>query len=183
MKLFCVLFLALLGQVAAAEPQFYVLDVRHNGDAVLHASSRSVSPKAALPYVLVDSPAMECCFHTGLKPSQRKSTVKIDEDAPQLTSEEGDETYQHAGYVVRSPRGATGAMDKLAFGLEGMTSVRLKNKKTYEIVFRKGAKPVIVKHCLGVEGVNFRLYHSIADRAPYASYYFALGYDTAPDCQ
>ncbi|MGI4846288.1 MAG: hypothetical protein ACRYF7_23600 [Janthinobacterium lividum] len=182
MRLFCVLFLALVGRVAAAEPLFYVLDVRHTGDAILHASSRSVAPKAPLAYVLVDSPAMECCFHIGLKPGQRKSTAKIDEDAPRLTSEEGDETFQRSGYVVQPPRGATGAMDKLAFGVEDMTSVRVKNKRTYEIVFGKAAKSVIVKHCLGAEGVNFRLYHSIADRAPYASYYFALGYDTAPDC-
>lgn len=73
-------------------------------------------------------------------------------------------------------------MAEPAFGLEGMISVRLKNKQTYEKAFGKGAKPVIVKYCLGVVGVNFRFYHSIADQLPYASYYFALSYDIAPDC-
>jgi hypothetical protein len=64
-----------------------------------------------------------------------------------------------------------------------MRSVSAKTKRTYEIAFANGARPVIVKHCLGAEGVNFRLYHASTDRRPYASYYFALGYDTVPNCK
>ena len=183
MKLVYVLVLALAARVAAAEPHFYVLDVRHTGDAVLHSSSQNVSPTAALPYVLVDTPVMNCCFHVGLKPGQRTSSVKIDEDAPPLTSEEGEEIDQVAGYVVAAPRSTRAGVDKLAFGLDGMTSVKAKEKRTYAITFGKGTKPVIVKHCLGAEGVNFRLYRASADRTPYASYYFALGYDTTPNCE
>lgn len=183
MKPVYALALALVSHVAAAEPQFYVLDVRHTGDAVLHSSSQSVSAKAGLPYVLVDTPAVNCCFHVGVKPGQRTSSVRINEDAPPLTSEDGDEIYQVAGYVADAPRSSRPAADNLAFGLRGMTLVRVKEKQTYEVGFAKGTKPVIVKHCLGAEGVNFRLYHASTDRAPYASYYFALGYDTAPNCE
>lgn len=183
MKLVYVLVLALPARVAAAEPHFYVLDVRQTGDAVLHSSSQSVSLKASLPYVLVETSAMTCCFHVGLRPGQRMSSVKIDEDASPLTSEEGDEINQVAGYVVAAPRSARAGVDKLAFGLDGMTSAKAKEKRTYEIAFGKDTKPVIVKHCLGAEGVNFRIYHASSDRTPYASYYFALGYDTTPNCE
>jgi hypothetical protein len=74
-------------------------------------------------------------------------------------------------------------VDKLAFGIEGMSAVTARGKRTYEVAMPKNGSPVIMRHCLGVEGVNFRLYHSMADKKPYASYYFALGYDTKPDCR
>jgi hypothetical protein len=47
----------------------------------------------------------------------------------------------------------------------------------------QNGKPVIVPHCLGVEGVNFRLDRSMAGKKPYVSYYFALGYDTKHNCR
>ena len=175
--------MALAGQAAAAEPTFYVVALRHNGDAVLHASARNVSAKAGLAYISVDAPVVHCCFHAGRKPGQGTSSVKLDTNASPLTSEQGDETYQIAGYVTAPHEGARDAADKLAFGFDGMRSVSAKTKRTDEIAFANGARPVIVKHCLGAEGVNFRLYHASTDRTPYASYYFALGYDTIPDCE
>jgi hypothetical protein len=183
MKLLCAVFLALVSCGAVAEPLFYVLDVRHTGDAVIHASSKGIEPAVALPYIFVDSPGMKCCFKVGLKPGHRKPLIKVDEDAPRLSSEEGEETFQVPGYVNVLPMGARGAADTLAFGLVGMTSVAVKGKRTYEIVVRDGAPPVIVGHCLGAEGVNFRLYHRVGDAKPYATYYYALGYDTEPDCR
>ncbi len=185
MKLLCAILLSLLGQaVAAADaPLFYVVDVRHSGDAVLHVSTNSVPPKTELPYVIVDTPVMTCCFRLGAKAPGRKP-IKIDEDAPPLTSEEGEETFQFAGYVTTAPVAAQrGSADKLAFGVEGMTSVLQKGKRTYEIVVPQQPKPVIVRHCLGVEGVNFRLYRTLTDKKPYATFYYSLGYDVKPDCR
>jgi hypothetical protein len=183
MKLLCALLLAVVGHVAAAEPLFYILDVRHTGDAVLHSSSQGVSPKVALPYVLVDTPGMKCCFHVGLKPGQREPLIKIDRDAPPMSSDEGDETVQFLGYVNTPPTGTRGTLDSLAFGLAGMRSVSAKGKHAYEIALQESSKRVILRHCLGTEGINFRLYHHAADRKPYAMYYYAVGYDTKPDCR
>lgn len=161
----------------------YVVDIRHNGDAVLHVGTKDVPPKVELPFVVVDMPVMACCFRLGPKAPGRKM-IKIDEDAPPLTSEEGEETFQFAGHVT-TPSLATPhhAVDSLAFGIEGMTSMQPKGRRTYEIVLAHYAKPVIVRHCLGVEGVNFRLYHALADKKPFATYYLALGYDVKADCR
>jgi hypothetical protein len=183
---FMALAMALVSQAVAAAgtPAFYVLDLRHTGDAVLHTGTEKLSPKVELPYMVLDAPKMDCCFRTGRKPGSSKSPIKIDEDAPPLTSEEGDEIYQVPGYVTSAPTsGASPAADKLAFGIEGMAAVTARGKHTYEVAVPQSGRPVIVRHCLGVEGVNFRLYHSMADKKPYATYYFALGYDTAPDCR
>jgi hypothetical protein len=168
---------------AVAEPLFYVLDLRHTGDAVIHASGKNISPTVALPYIVVDAPGMGCCFKVGRKPGQRRPPIKIDEDAPRLSSEDGEETFQVPGYVNAAPTGARSAVDTLAFGLMGMTSVSAMGKRTYEIMVRDSTQPVVVRHCLGAEGVNFWLYHRVGDAKPYARYYYALGYDTEPDCR
>jgi hypothetical protein len=182
--LFVVLALVTQAVSAAGAPAFYVLDLRHTGDAVLHTGTEKVSPKVELSYVVLDTPKMDCCFRTGRKPGSTKSPIKIDADAPPLTSEDGDEIFQIPGYVTPSPTGsANPSTDRLAFGIEGMASVSAKGKQTYEVAMPQHGRPVIVRHCLGVEGVNFRLYRSMADKKPYATYYFALGYDTKPDCR
>jgi hypothetical protein len=186
MKAFCALCLAFLFPVAlaaAAPPRFYVVDIRHTGDAVLHVGTSSAASKLELPYVVVDTPTMSCCFRAGVKPGARRSSIKIDEDAPPLMSEEGEETFQFPGYVTAAPTAAPNGTDRLAFGIEGMTSVTPKGKRTYEIMLPQSAKPVIVRHCLGAEGVNFRLYHAMADKRPFATYYFALDYDIKADCR
>jgi len=183
MKLLCALFLALVSYCAAAEPLFYVLDVRHTGDAVMHASGKDISSTGALPYIFVDAPWMECCFRGGPKPGQRRQPINVDEAAPRLSSEESEETFQRPGYVNVAPTGARGAVDRLAFGLVGMTAVSAKGTRTYQVMLRNSTQSVVVKHCLGAEGVNFRLYHHVGDAKPYATYYYALGYDTEPDCR
>lgn len=183
MKVMLALPLSLVCQVVSAESSFYLLVLRHTGDAVLHANSQRVSQEAALPYVVVDTTAMQCCFHIGPKPGPRKSRVRFNEDTRPLVSEEGTKTFQFAGDISRAATDTGGAVDALAFGLVGMTSVAAKGKRTYEIAMRGSASPVIVRHCLGAEGVNFRLYRHAGDRKPYATYYYALGHDTEPDCQ
>lgn len=182
--LFVILALITQASSAASAPAFYVLDLRHTGDAVLHTSIAKLPPKVELPYVVLETPKMDCCFRTGRKPGSSMSPIRIDEDAPPFMSVDGDEIFQVPGYVTPSRiASANVGTDRLAFGIDGMTSVTVRGKQTYEVATAQGGGPVIVRHCLGAEGVNFRLYHSMADKKPYASYYFALGYDTKPDCR
>jgi len=42
---------------------------------------------------------------------------------------------------------------------------------------------VFVRTCYSGEGLRVRLYHRLADRKPYASYYYYLGYDVEPTCR
>lgn len=157
---------------------FYVIDIRASGDAVLHLSSTRSSSTSELPYVIVDAPRMSCCFRFGARQPGRKSPIQIDMDAPPLTSDDGEESTQHIGYSTQS----TGE-SKLAFGIEGMTAASAVGKRSYQIRREKSEKPIIVRHCLGAEGVNFRLYHTLGDKQPYASFYYALGYDVKADCR
>jgi hypothetical protein len=183
MKLFCAFFFAFFCQASQAgtTPAFYVVDVRQSDDAVLHASSKTLAPKSELSYILLDTPQPACCFHFGARKPGAKSPIKIDEDAPPLTVEDGEETFQLPGYVKRSS--ATAGKTALAFGFEGMTGAKLKAKRSYEVSVAGMAAPVIVRHCLGSEGVSFKLYHAATDKKPYATYYYALGYDVKPDCR
>jgi hypothetical protein len=168
---------------AADTPKFYVLDVRQSGAAVLHASSGHI-PNADQQYALAHTGTVGCCFRFGTKPGTRKPSIKIDEDAPLLTSSTGEETHQYPGYLTeRSGAGMRAGSDTLAFGVVGMTSVTAKEKNTYEVAFAGGIRPLFVRKCLAAEGVNFRLYHSLAEKKPFVTYYFALGYDTTPDCR
>jgi hypothetical protein len=169
--------------IAAERPMFYVLDVRHTGEAVLHANNDKI-PKTDQPYILVDTNKINCCFRFGIKPGTGKSTIKIDEDAPPLTSSKGEEIYQLPGYITATSTGAKkSGEDTLAFGLPGMRAVSVKAKGTYEVTVEGQEKPVIIRQCLGAEGVNFRLYHTLTEKKPYVTYYFALGYDTKADCK
>jgi hypothetical protein len=168
---------------AADTPRFYVLDVRHTGEAVLHANSGHI-PKTDQQYALADTGTVNCCFRFGTKPGLRKPSIRLDENAPPLTSSIGEDTYQFPGYVTAQPgTGKLAASDTLAFGVVGMASITSKGKDTYEVAFSDGSKPLFVRKCLGAEGVNFRLYQGLADKKPFVTYYFALGYDTKPDCR
>lgn len=167
----------------AGTPAFYVLDVRHTGEAVLHANTDHM-PKTDQRYVLADTGTINCCFRFGTKPGMRKPSIKIDEDAPPLTSSIGEETYQFPGYLTPQPgNGKRADSDTLAFGVVGMASLTTKGKNTYEVAFSDGSRPLFVRKCLGAEGVNFRLYHGLDEKKPFVTYYFALGYDTKPDCR
>src|SRR5207237_8789725 len=103
----------------------------------------------------------------GPRHSLRKPSIKIDEDAPALTSSIGEEAYQYPGYLVAQPGAAKrAASDTLAFGVGGMTGVTTRGKNTYEVAFSDGAKRLFVRKCLGAEGVNFRVYHDLAEKKP-----------------
>lgn len=164
---------------SAEPPVFYVVDLRHTGDAILYSTSQLPVPRSGLQYVVVDTQGARCCFHPGSRSGQRKSLLKIDEGAPALSSEEGDKIFQTIGFAnIASTAGGT---DTLAVGVSRMLSVTSRGRRTYEFA-TDSRENVIVRHCLGVEGVNFRLYRSIKAKIPYASYYFALGYSVKPDC-
>ncbi len=184
MKLKSLVFLACVSCIGLANatdtPAFYVIDLRHTGDAIMHSSSQSLAPRSALPFVVLHSPEAQCCFSPGLRPGQRQPLLKIDEDAPPLSSEEGNETFQTLGFV--SPTSVKRDKDRIAFGMESMSNVTPRGKGSYEIGTRDKGK-VFVRHCLGTEGVNFTLYHSAQGKKPYATYYFALGYPVKPDCR
>jgi hypothetical protein len=177
-SLACALWFALAN--AAELPAFYVVDMRHTGDAILHSSSQYVASRSGVPFVVLHTREAQCCFSPGRRPGQRNPHVRIDEDAPPLSSEEGDDTFQSIGFVNRALAG--GQKGQIAFGLEGMSNVRARRRGGYEIAI-KGKRKVFVRHCLGTEGVNFRLFHSLHDKKPYATYYFALGYPVKPDCR
>lgn len=185
MKFMRTLLLFLLCGIASAAdlPKFYVLDIHHTGEAVLHTNTEQI-PKTDQRYVLADTAKIDCCFRFGTKPGMGKPTIKIDDDAPPLTSSKGEEIYQFPGYLTAKPASRKrGDGDTLAFGVIGMADVAAKGKNTYEVTFSDDRKPVYVRQCLGVEGVNFRIYHTLDDKKPYVTYYFALGYDTKPDCR
>lgn len=185
MKLFSGLLLGwLTGAAIAAEPTgFYVIDLRHTGEAVLHTNLEKIG-HTDRPYVVVDIDTMDCCFRFGRAPGRRKPMLKIDEHALPLTSPAGEETYQNLGHItVASANPKHADDDTLAFGVVGMTAVSMKGKRTYEIKLSNGVKPLVVKQCMGAEGVNFRLFNTLADKKPFATYYYALGYDVTPDCR
>jgi hypothetical protein len=167
--------------VAAESHAFYVINVRHTGEALLHTDLKTI-PRTDQPYVLVNTKAAACCFRFGAKPGVRKPSVKINEDEPPFSSPLSDESYQNIGYITTAPEKGKPITDALAFGMVGMTAVSSKGKKTYEVAFSHDSKPVIVKTCMGTEGVNFRLYETLADKKPYATYYYYLGYDVERDC-
>ena len=109
--------------------------------------------------------------------------IKPQRDITSIVVADGEITLLRTVIDLNNAHLAETPPDKLAFGIEGMTSMQPKGKRTYEVVVEQYAKPVIVRQCLGAEGVNFRLYHSLADKKPFATYYFALGYDVKADCR
>ncbi len=185
MKFFCAFFaFAFACQGADATPPapaFYTVVARDNGDAILHASAKAFPGKKELALVVMGSDTLACCFYFGPKKAGVKSSLKMDEDLPLLSAEQGEETYQLAGHV----KGALAAKvaDKLAFGLEGMTNVKRRDKRSLEFSFGPGSAPLTLKHCMGTEGINFSLYRKAGDKKPFASYYHALGYPVKSDCR
>lgn len=167
---------------ATGSPDFYVVDVRRSQDAILHSVKKvGTAAGAGLPYVMLDAGKQVCCFKAGPKPGERKSPLKIDADAPPLSSEKDEDSYQLIGHVTGTPAQTSGRA-KLAFGVEGMTRAIPRGAKTYEVTTAEGGGTVVVRHCLATEGVNFSLYRSLKDKTPYATYYYALGYEIEPDC-
>lgn len=125
MKFICTLLLFLRCGIsnAADRPEFYVLDMRHTGEAVLHTNTEPI-PKTDQRYVLADTATIDCCFRFGTKPGSSKPRINIDDDAPPLTSSRGEETYRFPGYLTSKPASRKhGDGDALAFGMIGMKGV------------------------------------------------------------
>ena len=162
-------------------PVFYVVQARANGDALLHASVKSFAAKKELPLIVVGADQASCCFYFGARKAGVKSTFKIDDDLPLLSDELGADTYQLAGFL--KPELALPVSQKLAFGIDGMSAAKRTDKKTYAITLAGQSAPLILKHCLGEEGVNFNLYRSSGDKKPFANWYYALGYPVKSDCR
>jgi hypothetical protein len=183
MKQICALLLSLSFRACclAANPTFYALDIRANNDALLHSSQESVDQTQKLPLTLLGSDESTCCFVFGAQSkSKGGSVLKVNNEQPLLSSSRGDETYQFLGGY--RPAVGGNASNKLGFGFNGMSGVKLVGKRTYEVTFADASPSVFVQHCLGSEGVNFRLYHALNDKKPFIKYYFALGYEVKPDC-
>jgi len=165
----------------AADQAFYAVDIRANRDALIHSAHEKIDRSQKLPFAVLGSGESSCCFVFGAQSRAGGApALKVNDDEPLLSSSRGDETYQFPG--AYRPAVAEKPENKLGFGLEGMSSAKLIGNRTYEVTFADASAPVFVRHCLGSEGVNFKLFHSLSDKKPYVKYYFALGYDVKPDC-
>lgn len=153
----------------AADASFYFIDIADKGNAALYSESKS-APKGDLSYVLVDQVTAGCCF--------RARAVKGKDDADKFMAEDDKPIFSHAVQFsgARKPEPA------LAYGFEGMQAVTRKGRGTYQVTLQAG-DPVFVRTCYSGEGMRVRLYHRLADKKPYASYYYYLGYDVEPTCR
>jgi hypothetical protein len=157
----------------AADAPFYFIDIADKGKAILYSESQS-APKGDLSYALVDRGAAGCCF----KVAARKPARKADDDVVKFVADEDKPIFSHA--VEFS--GARKPEPDQAYGFEGMQTVTKKGRGTYQVTLQAG-DPVFVRTCYSSEGMRVRLYHRLADKKPYASYYYYLGYDVEPTCR
>lgn len=158
---------------SAADAPFYFIDITDKGNAVLYSESKS-APKGDLSYALVDRVSAGCCF----KVAARKPAGKTDDDADKFMADDDKPIFSHA---VQSS-GARKPEPDLAYGFEGMQAVTKKGRDTYQVTLLAG-DPVFVRTCYSGEGLRVRLYRRLADKKPYASYYYYLGYDVEPTCR
>jgi len=162
----------------AADPSFYFISAGEKGDAVLFHDPKLAS-KTDLPYALVDRPTKGCCFKAGVRRGAGKATNNGDGDNGSLMSEEDKPIVKQAGYLD-SP--AKTEFD-LAYGFEGMQSVARKGRDAYQVTLAAGRDSVFVRTCYSGEGLKLKLFHKLADKQPYASYYYYLGYEVEPTCR
>lgn len=162
---------------SAADVPFYVISIAGKGNANLFSEARN-APKGDLPYVLVEGTKTACCFRAGPRPGTRKAAAKADDDAAEMMSDEDKPIFRHAGHVA-----APAAPEPdIAYGFEGMQAVTKAGRDARQVTLRAG-DPVFVRTCYSGEGLRLRLFHRPADKKPYASYYYYLGYDVEPTCR
>lgn len=167
------LSLLLVAPIASsADAPFYFISIAEKGNAVLYSETKS-APKGDLSYALVDQVNAGCCFKAGA----RKAARKADDDA-RFMADDDKLVFSHPVQFS----GATKPEPDLAYGFEGMQAVTKKNRSTYQVTLRDG-DPVFVRTCYSGEGLRLRLFHRLADKKPYASYYYYLGYDVEPTCR
>ena len=158
---------------SAADAPFYFIDITAKGNAVLYSESKS-APKGDLSYALVDQVSAGCC----LKAAARKPAGKTDDDTVKFVADDFKPIFSH---VVQFSGAKRPELDQ-AYGFEGMQAVTKKGRDTYQVTLQAG-DPVFVRTCYSGEGMRVRLYHRLADKKPYASYYYYLGYDVEPTCR
>ena len=157
----------------AADAAFYFINIGANGNAVLYSESAS-APKGDVSYALVDRVSAGCCFRA----AAGKPARQADDEADKFMADSGKPVFSHA---VRFG-GARKPEPGLAYGVEGMRAVTKTGRDTYRVTLQAG-DPVFVRTCFTSEGMQVRLFRAPADRKPYASYYYSLGYDVEPTCR
>lgn len=157
----------------AADAPFYFIDIADKGKAILYSESQT-APKGDLSYALVDRAGTGCCF----KATVRKPTRTTDDDTVKFMADEDKPIFSHAVQFS----GARNLGPDQAYGFEGMQAVTKKGRDTYQVTLQAG-DPVFVRTCYSGEGMRVKLYHRLADKKPYASYYYYLGYDVEPTCR
>ncbi|MFL6632172.1 MAG: hypothetical protein ACJ8HJ_07650 [Massilia sp.] len=157
----------------AADPSFYFIDIAAKGNATLYSEAKT-APKGDLSYALVDRVSAGCCFRAGA----RKPAAKADDDAVKFMADDDKPIF---GHPVNFSAAAKPEPDQ-AYGFEGMQTVTKKGRDTYQVTLQAG-DPVFVRTCYSGEGLRVRLFHRQADKKPYASYYYYLGYDVEPTCR
>jgi hypothetical protein len=168
------LSLLLVAPIAsAADAPFYFIDIAAKGNATLYSEART-APKGDLSYAIVDRVSAGCCFRAG----GRKPAAKADDDAVKFMADDDKPIFSHPVNFG----GAAKPEPELAYGFEGMQTVTKKSRDTYQITLQAG-DPVFVRTCYSGEGLRLRLFHRLADKKPYASYYYYLGYDVEPTCR
>jgi hypothetical protein len=158
---------------SAADAPFYFIAIADKGNAVLYSEAKA-APKGDLSYALVDRVSAGCCFRAGA----RKPAGKADDDADKFMADDDKAIFSHPVNFG----GAAKPQPELAYGFEGMQTVTKKSRDTYQITLQAG-DPVFVRTCYSGEGLRLRLFHRLADKKPYASYYYYLGYDVEPTCR
>lgn len=158
---------------SAADAPFYFISIADKGNAVLYSEAKS-APKGDLSYALVNQVSAGCCFRAGA----RKPAGKADDDAGKFMADDDKPVFSHPVYFGGVPKPEL----ELAYGFEGMQAVTKKGRDTWQVTLQAG-DPVFVRTCYSGEGLRVRLFHRLADKKPYASYYYYLGYDVEPTCR
>lgn len=117
---------------------------------------------------------MGCSF----KAAARKPAGKADDDTVKFVADDDKPIFSHPVQFG----GAKQPEPDQAYGFEGMQTVTKKGRDTY-LVTPQAGDPVFVRTCYSGEGLRVRRYHRLADKRPYASYYYYLGYDVEPTCR
>ncbi|GGC01898.1 hypothetical protein [Pseudoduganella buxea] len=180
--LLAVPLLALQSCSRPADPAFYVVDVADGGHAHLYTTQANIDHDQArkLPVAFFDRKGPDCCFVFGDKLPRPVTDMQR-----MLLREQPDGDEEGRRIAGRyAPAGMVRKDDwpGLGFGFDGMGKVRRLDAMTHEVRFADSAPPVFVRHCTTGEGVRIALLRARGDASPYASYYYALGYDTEPDC-
>jgi hypothetical protein len=180
--LFLSLFFSQYSQ--AAEPAVYFVDVGADNRAVLYSTEKMIEQTKPLPFVGIDTGKSACCFVFGA-PKRTPREAEANENGRVLVSDGDEKIYQFVGKykpAVRS-RSHEDVSSDLAFGLAGMASAKMVGRDALEISVTGQASKVILRQCLDGEGIRLKLFHSLKEKQPYASYYLLLGFEVEPDCK